>query len=199
MPKKVLLLVLIVVLAVVFLSRHAGSYLAVNSPEHADLILVLAGGNNDSRYWSGLRLMNERWAPRLMLDVFDKGFTFGNKDVDLAREFVEKTAPGTATVCPIAENSTYDEARYAARCLQSMNVKSILVVTSEYHTRRTMEIFRKRLPQYQLSFYGAQEPYFFGQKWWQRREWAKTTLAEWERYLWWQLVDRWRAEPVPSG
>jgi len=195
MPKKVLVWALIAV-AVVFLLSRAGSYLVVNAPEHADLIVVMGGGNNDLRYLNGLRLLDEGWAPRLMVDVFDKGVTFGNRDIDLARAFVEKTAHGRATVCPIAQNSTYDEARYLAQCLREMNVKSILVVTSEYHTRRTIEIFKKRLPQYRISIYAAPDPYFFGQKWWQTREWAKTTLAEWQRYLWWVFVDRWRSGMV---
>jgi len=182
----------VILIAGLLLARHAGSYLVVSAPEHADVIVVMGGGNNDLRYWNGLRLMDEGWAPRLVLDVFDKGVTFGNKDLDLARGFVVRTAPGRAVVCPIAQNSTYDEARYLAKCLQEMNVKSILVVTSEYHTRRTMEIFRKRLPQYEISIYSADDPYFFNTKWWQNREWAKTTLAEWQRYLWWTFVDRWR-------
>ena len=70
------------------------------------------------------------------------------------------------------------------------------MVTSDYHTRRAAEILRKRLPQYHISIYAAQDPYFFGMKWWQTREWAKTTLAEWQRYAWWELVDRWRSDVV---
>ena len=82
--------------------RHAGSFLVVNQPEHADLIVVLGGGNNDLRYWNGVRLMQEGYAPHLMLDVFAKGETFGNRDIDLARDFVNRTSPGTATVCALA-------------------------------------------------------------------------------------------------
>ena len=180
MTRKLLIWTAIALLAV-FLARHAGSYLVVSAPEHADLIVVMAGGNNDLRYLTGLRLMDEGWAPRLMLDVFAKGITFGNKDIDLAREFVEKTAPNRAIVCALEENSTYAEARSVAKCLHGTNVKSILVVTSEYHTRRTREVFRKRLPQYQISIYASPDRYFFGQKWWQTREWSKNTLAEWQR------------------
>jgi uncharacterized SAM-binding protein YcdF (DUF218 family) len=198
MTRKILV-GLAIVLLVVVLARHAGSYLVVSAPEHADLIVVLAGGNNDLRYWTGLRLMDEGLAPRLMLDVFDKGVSFGNKDIDLAQGFVQKTGGGRATVCAIAQNSTYDEARYLADCLRGSNIKSILVVTSAYHTRRTIEIFKKRLPQYQISVYAADDPYFFNTKWWQTREWAKTTLAEWQRYLWWLFVDQWRSGMAVSG
>ena len=77
-----------------------------------------------------------------------------------------------------------------------MTVKSILVVTSNYHTRRALSILEKRLPQYHFSIYAAPDPYFFGERWWQTREWAKTTFSEWQRYLWWQFVDRWHRDVV---
>jgi uncharacterized SAM-binding protein YcdF (DUF218 family) len=195
MSKRVVVLVVLAVL-VIFLLRQAGSFLVVNAPEHADLIVVLGGGNNDIRYWNGVRLMNEGWSPRLMLNVFDKAQTFGNRNIDLARNFVQRTAPGRSKVCPIAENSTYDEARYLEACLRGTGVKSILLVTSEYHTRRSLSILQARLPQYRISIYAAADPYQFGQHWWRTREWAKTTLEEWERYLWWQCVDSWRSGTV---
>jgi uncharacterized SAM-binding protein YcdF (DUF218 family) len=191
MSKRILVVVLLGIIAG-FLLRHAGSFLVVNSPEPADLIVVLAGGNNDLRYWNGVKLLQAGYAPHLVLDVFAKGETFGNWDIDLAQDFVNRTTPGKSAVCPLAQNSTYDEARYLNQCLQGSNVKSILVVTSEYHTRRAFSILRKRLPQYHISIYAAPDPYFFGQHWWQTREWAKTTYAEWQRYLWWLFVDRWR-------
>ena len=195
MSKRIVVVVVLAILPV-FLFRHAGSFLVVNAPEHADVIVVLGGGNNDLRYWNGVRLMNEGWAPRLMLDVFAKGQTFGNMDIDLARDFVHRTTPGQSTVCPIIMNSTYGEAQHVAECLRGTGVKSILVVTSEYHTRRALSILRERLPQYHISIYAAADPYSFGERWWQTREWAKTTLAEWQRYLWWLCVDRWRSDLV---
>jgi uncharacterized SAM-binding protein YcdF (DUF218 family) len=195
---KRLLVFAVPVIVVVVLFRHAGSVLVVNHPERADIIIVVAGGNNDLRYWNGVRLMQEGYAPRLVLDVFAKGETYGNWDVDLARDFVNRTTPGKSTICPIGHNSTYQEARYLGECLRGMNVKSILVVTSNYHTRRALSILEKRLPQYHFSIYAAPDPYFFGERWWQTREWAKTTFSEWQRYLWWQFVDRWHRDVVAN-
>jgi uncharacterized SAM-binding protein YcdF (DUF218 family) len=192
MLKRILVLVLSGIIAIILL-RHAGSFLVVNNPEPSDLILVLAGGDNDLRYRNGVRLMREGYAPRLILDVFGRGRTFGRLDVDLAEELLERTTPGQSTVCSLWESSTYDEARYVEPCLASAGVKSVLIVTSEYHTRRARDIFLHRLPQYHFSFYAASDSYYFGTRWWTNRQWAKTTLSEWERYLWWLLVDRWRS------
>jgi len=195
MRKRIVVLVLVLMVLLVLL-WHAGSYLVVNNPEHADLIVVLAGGNSDLRYWNAVQLLQQGWAPRLMLDVFAKGKTYGNSDIDLAQDFVNRTTPGKSSICPIVLNSTYGEAGHLADCLRGTDVKSILAVTSAYHTRRASEVLRRRLPQYHVSVYAAPDPYFFGERWWQTREWAKTTLGEWQRYVWWNLVDRWRSGAV---
>src|SRR5271165_2180237 len=198
MSKRIVVLVVLAVF-VVFAFRHAGSFLVVNAPEHADMIVVLAGGNNDWRYRNGVQLLHEGWAPHLMLDVFAKGVTYGNMDIDLARNFVNQTTPpGQSTICPLILNSTFGEAGHIANCLRGTGVKSILVVTSDYHSRRALTILKKRLPEYHISIYAAPDPYFFGTHWWQTREWAKTTLAEWQRYIWWLFVDRWRSDVVVS-
>ncbi len=198
MLKRILVVILLGIIAVLAF-RHAGSFLVVNGPKPAEVILVLAGGDDDLRYWSGVKLMKEGYAHQLILDVFAKGVTFGNRDLDLAREFVNRITPGQSTVCPLPENSTYDEARYIEPCLAATGARSILVVTSLYHTRRARDILQHRLPQYDFSFYAAPDPYAFGTRWWTDREWAKTTLSEWERYVWWLLVDRWRGGLVVGG
>ena len=68
----------------------------------------------------------------------------------------------------------------------------MLIVTSDYHTRRAMTIFRHHLSQYQFSVAAARDPSRFGDAWWTNREWAKVTLDEWLKLLWWEVVDRWR-------
>ena len=78
-------------------------------------------------------------------------------------------------------------------------MKSILLVTSAYHTRRALAILQARLPQYHFSAYAADDPFYFSNRWWTNRVWATTTLSEWERYLWWLLVDRWRSGLSPSN
>src|ERR1035441_2313217 len=70
---KRLLVIALLGIAVIVVFRHAGSFLVVNDPKPADLIVVLGGGNNDLRYWNGVRLMQEGYAHHLMLDVFAKG------------------------------------------------------------------------------------------------------------------------------
>jgi uncharacterized SAM-binding protein YcdF (DUF218 family) len=196
MLKRIAVAVLLAIVAIV-LFRHAGSFLVVPShPEHADVIVVLAGGENDVRYWNGVRLLREGYAPRLLLDVFARGYTFGHSDIELAQDMLNRTTPGQSSICPIRRNSTYEETEYLAQCLQEMHVKSVLLVTSDFHTRRALSILRKRLPEYHFSNDNAHHSFYFGERWWTNRQWAKTALEEWERYLWWNLVDRWNSGVV---
>jgi len=64
-------------------------------------------------------------------------------------------------------------------------------VTSDYHTRRALSVFRKEVPGYSYSVAAASDPVQFGARWWQHRQWAKNNTDEWMRLLWWELVDRW--------
>ncbi len=191
MSKRILVVGLLGII-MVFLLRHAGSGLVVSAPEPADVIVVLGGGEEDLRYWNGVRLMQEGLAHHLVLDVYSRGEIFGRSNFELARDLLNRTSPGQSTVCPVELNSTYEEAGYLAQCLAGSKVKSILLVTSAYHTRRALAILQARLPQYHFSAYAADDPFYFGSRWWTNRVWAQTTLSEWERYLWWLIVDRWR-------
>jgi hypothetical protein len=111
---------------------------------------------------------------------------------ELARKYVEGLPQaGSITVCPIYGHSTRDEALDVARCLQGANAHRVLLVTSDYHTRRALSIFRRVLP----GDYGVAAVFDereFGTQWWRRREWAKVNLDEWVKLIWWELVDRWR-------
>ncbi len=192
--KRLVVLTVMLVIAVVLLS-HAASFLVLNDPQPADVLLVLAGGT-DARYGHAVELQKIGLAQRLILDADASRNRFGKSDADLAADFLRVNGPAGAQVCPIFQDSTYGEAADVQKCLESMKVKSVLIVTSDYHTRRAVSIFRKRLPQYEWSIAAASAPYHFADRWWKHRRWAKATLEEWEKYLWWKLVEQWRSNVV---
>ncbi len=85
------------------------------------------------------------------------------------------------------------ESEDVRRCLQPLGAHRVLIVTSEFHTRRALMIFRERLPEYKFSVAAARNPAQFGDTWWTNREWAKTTFDEWTKLVWFEMVDRWRS------
>jgi len=68
----------------------------------------------------------------------------------------------------------------------------VLLVTSDFHTRRALSVFRHEIPGYEYSVAAARDDAQFGDKWWTHRQWAKTFVNEWLRLIWWSAVDRWR-------
>ena len=193
---KRLIIAAVIVVAAISLIVQSGSYLTVDSPEKSDAIVVLAGDRNDVRYWRGLELLRAGYGRQMILDAGAEHI-FGRTYAELAADFAARTAGEQAAnirVCVITEDSTLRETADAVRCLAQLQPppRTVLIVTNDYHTRRAFSIFRKRLPQYHWSVAAARDDYLFGLPWWQKREWAKTNLTEWEKLLWWELWERWR-------
>lgn len=190
--KRSLLLVLLLVIA---FGSFAGRLLVVNAAEKADAIVVLAGGSDDNRYYRGLELLRSGYAARMYLDALADTQKFGHPETEYAQKFVDESAGAEVSrvkVCGIVGDSTVAETAAVARCLQADGAHRILLVTSEYHTRRALSIFQKSLPGDEISVAAAPDVRF-GVKWWQHREWAKVTLEEWEKLFFWELIERWRA------
>jgi hypothetical protein len=193
MKRLALLLVAGVVVAGLFL--FSGPALVVDRPERSDAIIVLGGDRDDIRYRRGLELLRAGYGRRLLLNAANVTRIYGRTAAEYAAEFVDRSAGSLRPqieICPFSEDSTLSETKYVDLCMRKLEAQSGLLVTSPAHTRRALSIFRARLPQYRWSVAAAPDSEDWGPRWWQRRQWAKTHLAEWERMIWWQMVDRWR-------
>jgi uncharacterized SAM-binding protein YcdF (DUF218 family) len=169
----------------------SGRFLVVDKPQKADVILVLAG-ETDRRPARGLELLDQGYGTRLVLDV-PAATIYRWSLPELAEKYAQSLPKANAiTVCPIYGLSTSAEAQEASRCLEKVGGRNVLLVTSDYHTRRAVAIFRHEIPRFNFSVAAAHDPREFGAKWWQHREWAKTNFNEWMKLLWWEAVDRWR-------
>jgi hypothetical protein len=178
-------------LLIVILAAMAGRFLVVNQPRKADAMVVLAG-ETDRRPSRGLELLDQGYAPRLILDVPAGTKIYQRSQAELAKEYVERLPQASSiTICPIYGQSTRDEVHDVSRCLQGTNARSILLVTSDYHTRRALSIFNRVSPGH-YSIAAAFDEREFGVQWWQHREWAKVAFDEWLKLMWWNLFDRWR-------
>ena len=194
-----LIIAAIIVMAAIPLIVKSGSYLTVDSPEKSDAIIVLAGDRNDVRYWRGLELLRAGYGRRMILDEGAERL-FGRTYAEHAADFVTRTAGDQAaniSVCAIAEDSTLWETVDVAKCLGKLQPppRTVLIITNDYHTRRAFSVFRKRLPQYQWSVAAAHDNYLFGLPWWKNREWAKTNFTEWQKLLWWKMIEQWKTRP----
>jgi len=193
------MLVLAVLAAVVlllrFLTMRAGSFLIVNDPQHSDVIVVLEGGGGLDRYAHANSLIRQGYSYRMLVDADVNREFYGNTEADLLMNYLRRIG-APAEICPTVGDSTYSETVDVQRCLARIGATSALIVTSDFHTRRALSIFQKRLPQYRWSVAAASAPYHNADQYWQHRAWAKSVLDEWEKFLWWKLVDQWRSDVV---
>ena len=183
-------LILLAILA--FLASRAASFLVINAPEKSDVIVVLAG-ETGVRPARGLELLREQMASRMFIDSETHALIYNQPLAVVAQNYINSLPEASrVAVCPIPGLSTSEETADVGLCLQPLGVHRVLIVTSEFHTRRALSTFQHRLPQYQFSVAGAPDPNHFGTSWWTRREWTKVTFDEWLRLIWWEAVDRWR-------
>ncbi|HZP23212.1 MAG TPA: ElyC/SanA/YdcF family protein [Terriglobales bacterium] len=190
--KRLIAIALIAAAALIasFLLSQAGSFLIVHAPEPSDVIVVL-----DGEWPQAVKLQKEGYAPRILLDA-GRFQVYGRSEFDLATEFLQKEKHPGMELCPTTGDSTYDEAADVERCLAPLHVHSVLLVATNFDTRRALELFRKRLPQYRWSMAASSAPFHDADQYWKHRAWAKTVLNAWEQYLWWKLVDQWRSDMV---
>jgi uncharacterized SAM-binding protein YcdF (DUF218 family) len=173
-------------------ATRAGKVLVVDDPAKSDVIVVLAG-ETERRPARGLELLDAGFGKRVLIDVPANTQIYRWPQVELAEKYVQGIPQAAAVqICPIASLSTKQETREVEKCLAGQAVERILLVTSDYHTRRALNIFRHEIPGRTFSAAAAYDDRVFGTQWWRHREWAKTCLAEWVKVLWWNVVERWQ-------
>lgn len=188
-------MLLSLVLAGFVFALFAGRLLVRDRPERSDVIVVLAGDSQNERYRRGMELLRAGYGNHLFLDAQSDSTYFGHSPVEYAEAFLKQDAgdmSGKVSVCPFEEDSTLTETGFVAKCLEPLHARNVLLVTSEFHTVRARSVFIHSLPQYHWSVAAAHDPRVFGVRWWQQREWAKTTFIEWLKVIWWNAIDRWR-------
>lgn len=190
--KKLRVVLIILIAAALLLFSTSGQFLIVNRPEHADVIVVLAG-ETDRRPTLGLQLLDKGYAPRMLLDVPANAKLYQWDMLQLAQQYVHALPQSqSVTICPVYGLSTKAEAQDVSNCLKTLGAHSVLVATSDYHTRRALSTFRHEFRGMQISVAAASDPNQFGGSWWKHRQWAKLNFDEWLRLVWWEVVDRWR-------
>jgi hypothetical protein len=176
----------------VILAAKAGNFLIIDAPRPSDTILVLAG-ETDKRPQRALELQSQGYGRRIVLDVPNNAKLYEFTEIALAKKYIQDLPQAASvSICPIDGLSTKDESKDAEKCLQREGTRRVLIVTSDFHTRRALDVFRRELPGHEYSIAAARNDEGFGSRWWTHRQWAKTFVDEWLRLIWWKTVDQWR-------
>jgi uncharacterized SAM-binding protein YcdF (DUF218 family) len=174
------------VLIVLYLARNpllrlAGNLWVVDDPPaHADAIVVLSDDNfYAERAARAAELFKAGWASRVVASGRNLRAYASIAEL-MQHDLVDRGVPESAVVrFPNRAANTREEAEAVSAFVASHGWKRILIVTSNYHTRRARYIYERLLPAgTSLQVSAAHDSEFDPSGWWRTRVGVKRFLAE---------------------
>jgi len=164
-----------------------------SQPEHVDAALVLQGSiaAEKARIAGAISLLQRGVADRALLSVPKESY-WGQSIPPVARSYLERVyghdIAARVDFCETSGevNSTLQEAQAVSPCIREHHWQSIVIVTSNYHTRRAGILWRKITgpdPKIHIWIEGVTDPEF-QQPWWRHRQSAKIWVMETVKLVW---------------
>lgn len=176
--RRAVWLVAIIICIIIAGPLFVGWYLSPqDSPEKVDAIVVVSGGNNDARIAKGVQLYKEGWAPVLMYSGAAAQGSVSNAEA-MKNISIKMGVPKKDIIIEEESKTTIENARFSAKMIREKNYKSIILVTSPYHQRRTYELFKKELPAVKILNQSALDENWRKKGWWQNNVGRFLTAGE---------------------
>lgn len=142
----------------------------------ADAIIVLTGGKN--RIKEGAKMLENNMADRMFISGVPKNVSIESllKKHNISESIKEKIELGKAA------HTTLENAMETREWIVENHIKSIYLVTSNYHTPRSLAEFEEYNPD--IKIYSA--PVFsenIAKKWWSRLGTSKLIFSEYNKFL----------------
>lgn len=180
------LLFLVAFCAVLYLARHpimrfVSESWVVNEPAaKADAIVVLSDDNfYADRATHAAELFRQGAAPVVIASGRRLRPSAGIVEL-MNHDLIERGVP-KESILPLAHDAenTRDEAMTIGRFAAEHHLKKLIIVTSNFHTRRARYIFQKVLPSgIEVSVASARDGDFDPERWWEKRKSTKEFLGE---------------------
>lgn len=187
-------LLAVAVVLVLFIFFFGTTLLVADRPPTArvNAAVVLQGSviGENARIAGAMKLLQQQKADRVLLSVPKESY-WGQSIPPVARAYLERSVgPDLAARVDFCEtgnqvDSTLEEMQALTPCIQDHHYQSIVVVTSNYHTRRAGIIWRRfaaHNPTIGVSILGVDDPEF-QQPWWRYRRSAKTFFMEFTKLI----------------
>jgi uncharacterized SAM-binding protein YcdF (DUF218 family) len=180
------LIVLVLVMGTLYLARHpllrfAGEGWLVEDPlEKSDAVIELSVDNfYADRATRAAELYREGLAPVVVASGLRLRPYAGIAEL-MEHDLFERGVPKDKILrYPHDAENTREEAEALAKLAVQKNWKRVIIVTSNYHTRRTRYIFRRVFPgKIAVSVAGARDGEFDPEHWFEKRQSIKEFLGE---------------------
>ncbi|MBI5632429.1 MAG: YdcF family protein [Nitrospirae bacterium] len=167
------------------LTRAAEMLIKKDEMKPADAIVVLAG-EQEERVKYGVKLFKDDWARKDRIVMAGGPLVWKYTWASLMKEQAESLGvSGKKILLEDKSMSTEEDALYTKEVLRKNGFKSIILVTSPYHSRRAALIFKNVLgSEFRIISAPADESWFNVNDWWKRRRDRAAVLNEFSKYLW---------------
>ncbi|HKW96942.1 MAG TPA: YdcF family protein [Bryobacteraceae bacterium] len=154
-----------------------------DQPFHAGLIVAIAGDPYGHRILKAAELVKQGYAPQILVSGAP-GF-YDLHENDLAIPFAVRRGYPAQWFIPFPHeaHSTDEEAQAIIPELRRRGVRRVILVTSDYHSRRALRTFRKYGPDIDMRMVAVPDPHFNPHGWWRSREGRKIFFLEWSKTL----------------
>lgn len=143
----------------------------------ADGIVVLTGGTE--RVPAGLDLLQNGFAPRLLISGVDPRADGEN----LLNNHPAKSKLSCCITLGVFAEDTHGNAKEAAGWVKKYSIKSLIVITSNYHMRRALLEFHQALPETTIHHYSVNPREAHIDEWWAHPGTASLMMEEYNKLL----------------
>ncbi|HEY1220637.1 MAG: YdcF family protein [Bryobacteraceae bacterium] len=158
-----------------------------DGPAKADAVVVLGGDVWGMRIETAARLVRAGFAPVVLISGAPAAYD--TNEADLAIPYIVRQGYPAGWFVALRNDgmSTREESFLLLDELRRRQVRSLILVTSDFHTARAARTFRAaeralgcRL---EMRVVAAPDRYFQAGSWWRNREGRKIALGEWEKTI----------------
>lgn len=178
----VVALVAVLVLAHSVWMGWMGSWLVkADAPFHADMIVTLGGDAYGYRILKAAELVKQGFASRVLVSGAPGFYDLHESDLSIPFAVRHGYPAEWFIAFPHEGHSTDEEARAVAPELRRRGVHRVILVTSDYHSRRALRTFHAAAPELEMRMVAVPDEFFKPDGWWRTREGRKTFFFEWSK------------------
>lgn len=172
-----------------FIVGYSGKFLIVNEPLKKSDIIVVYSGDSGERTVKGVELLKKGYADYI---IFSGGTVYD--DVKMANlmtnHAIKLGVPEEKIIKEPEASSTYENALFTKDILVKNGFKSIILVTSNYHSRRSQLTTKKVLEGTKIEVITVSSNDEFNKDWWKDGRSILICINEYAKILGYYLKER---------
>lgn len=167
----VIMLVTLIVFISLFLSvdslnKCSDTPSQLDGCQSADVIIAVSGGDTTARTQQAIDLYKNGWADKVLFSgaALDKS---GPSNAEVMRQqAIDQSVPSEDVIIEDSSETTRQNANLTSEIIDSMNIKSAIVVTSGYHQKRTLLEFSRQSPDVEFRSHPSSGDRQWSVWWW---------------------------------